>query len=39
MFVLDAGCGTGYLSRKFWEKGTKVTGIDLSEKMVLYEIL
>jgi SAM-dependent methyltransferase len=32
--VLDAGCGTGYLSRKLQEKGAKVTGVDLSEKMI-----
>ncbi|MEO8209007.1 MAG: class I SAM-dependent methyltransferase [bacterium] len=34
LFVLDAGCGTGYLSQKLREKGAKVTGIDLSEKMI-----
>lgn len=32
--VLDAGCGTGYLSRKLATKGAIVTGIDLSEKMI-----
>ena len=32
--ILDAGCGTGYLSRKLAVKGAKVTGIDLSEKMI-----
>ena len=32
--VLDAGCGTGYLSRKLAAKGAIVTGIDLSEKMI-----
>ena len=32
--VLDAGCGTGYLSRKLALKGAVVTGIDLSEKMI-----
>ncbi len=32
--VLDAGCGTGYLSRKLAEKGAKVVGVDLSPKMV-----
>lgn len=34
LFVLDAGCGTGYLSGKLHEKGAKVTGVDLSEKMI-----
>lgn len=32
--VLDAGCGTGYLSRKLHEMGASVTGVDLSEKMI-----
>ena len=32
--VLDAGCGTGYLSRKLHEHGARVTGIDISERMV-----
>ena len=32
--VLDAGCGTGYLSRKLREKGANVIGIDFSEKMI-----
>ncbi len=32
--VLDAGCGTGYLSGKLFEKGARVTGVDLSEKMI-----
>jgi ubiquinone/menaquinone biosynthesis C-methylase UbiE len=32
--VLDAGCGTGYLSRKLREKGAKVIGVDFSEKMI-----
>ena len=34
LHVLDAGCGTGYLARKLHEKGARVTGIDLSERMV-----
>lgn len=32
--VLDAGCGTGYLSRKLRDRGAVVTGIDLSERMI-----
>lgn len=32
--VLDAGCGTGYLSKKLREKGAHVTGVDFSEKMI-----
>ncbi|WP_299404551.1 class I SAM-dependent methyltransferase [Acaryochloris sp. IP29b_bin.148] len=32
--VLDAGCGTGYLSRKLNEKGAHVIGIDFSEEML-----
>src|SRR5262245_2573151 len=32
--VLDAGCGTGYLSKKFQKQGARVTGIDFSERMV-----
>ncbi|HMS66468.1 MAG TPA: class I SAM-dependent methyltransferase [Ignavibacteria bacterium] len=32
--VLDAGCGSGYLSNKLWEKGANVTGVDISEKMI-----
>ena len=32
--VLDAGCGTGYLTRKLHEAGARVTGIDLSERMI-----
>lgn len=32
--VLDAGCGTGYLSRKLAIRGAVVTGIDVSEKMI-----
>ena len=32
--VLDAGCGTGYLSRQLATQGAVVTGIDLSENMI-----
>ena len=32
--VLDAGCGTGYLSRQLHQHGARVTGIDFSEKMI-----
>ena len=32
--ILDVGCGTGEMSRMLAEMGHKVTGIDLSEKML-----
>jgi len=32
--VLDASCGTGYLSRKLSELGAHVVGVDLSDNMV-----
>lgn len=32
--VLDLGCGTGALCYTLYEKGLKVTGVDISEKMV-----
>lgn len=32
--ILDAGCGEGYLSRKLIQRGAKVTGIDIAEKLV-----
>jgi ubiquinone/menaquinone biosynthesis C-methylase UbiE len=32
--VLDAGCGTGYLSGQLHSRGALVTGIDLSERMI-----
>jgi len=32
--VLDAGCGTGYLSKQLRERGALVTGIDFSERMI-----
>lgn len=32
--VLDAGCGTGYLTRKLARRGARVVGVDLSDRMV-----
>ena len=32
--VLDAGCGTGYLSRKLHDRGAQVTGVDFSQRMI-----
>jgi len=32
--VLDAGCGTGYLARQLAARGARVTGIDLSPRMI-----
>jgi len=32
--VLDAGCGTGYLSKKLQDRGARVIGIDFSESMI-----
>ena len=32
--VLDAGCGTGYLARGLSERGARVVGIDVSERMI-----
>jgi 2-polyprenyl-3-methyl-5-hydroxy-6-metoxy-1,4-benzoquinol methylase len=32
--VLDAGCGTGYLSNKLRDQGARVMGIDFSERMI-----
>lgn len=32
--VLDAGCGTGYLTAKLRERGADVVGVDFSERMI-----
>lgn len=32
--VLDAGCGTGYLSRQLCRKGATVIGVDLASEMI-----
>lgn len=32
--VLDAGCGTGYLSRQLAAKGARIVGIDVAPKMI-----
>jgi uncharacterized protein YhfF/protein-L-isoaspartate O-methyltransferase len=32
--VLDAGCGTGYLSREMTRRGARVTGVDFSPAMI-----
>ena len=32
--VLDAGCGTGYLSAKLRDRGARVTGVDLAGRMI-----
>jgi SAM-dependent methyltransferase len=32
--VLDAGCGTGYLTKKLHDSGAHVTGVDFSNRMV-----
>ena len=32
--VLDAGCGTGYLSRKLAEGGARVIAVDAAERMI-----
>lgn len=34
--VLDAGCGTGYFSRRWREAGKSVTALDLSEGMLAH---
>ncbi len=32
--LLDAGCGEGYLSRYYAQRGAVVVGVDISEKMI-----
>jgi SAM-dependent methyltransferase len=32
--VLDAGCGTGYLTNQLHERGARAVGVDLSEEMI-----
>ena len=32
--VLDAGCGTGYLTQKLSDQGASVIGVDCSERMI-----
>ena len=32
--VLDLGCGTGMCGQEFWPLSAKITGVDLSEKML-----
>lgn len=32
--VLDAGCGLGFFSKKMYQRGALVTGIDIGEKLV-----
>lgn len=32
--LLDAGCGEGYLSRFYAAKGARVTGLDISQKLI-----
>jgi len=32
--VLDAGCGTGYLTEQLGKRGARVIGVDFSEKMI-----
>ncbi|WJV68573.1 malonyl-ACP O-methyltransferase BioC [Pectobacteriaceae bacterium CE70] len=34
--VLDAGCGTGYFSARWQQRGKAVTALDLSEEMLRY---
>ncbi|WDP91342.1 MAG: tetratricopeptide repeat protein [Desulfobacter sp.] len=32
--VLDLGCGTGMCGEAFWDRATRITGVDLSSKML-----
>jgi trans-aconitate methyltransferase len=32
--ILDLGCGTGHLTKKIWEEGAEVIGIDASPEMI-----
>src|SRR5688572_23013377 len=32
--VLDAGCGTGYLTNQLHERSARAIGVDLSEEMI-----
>ena len=32
--ILDAGCGTGYISMQLAKKGANVIGVDIAEKMI-----
>lgn len=32
--VLDAGCGTGYFTKKLHDRGARVVGVDLSDEMI-----
>ena len=32
--IIDAGCGSGYLTQKLYDLGANVVGIDFSEKMI-----
>ena len=34
LFVLDAGCGNGYLCRLLAKKGAKVVGVDISKRFI-----
>lgn len=37
--ILEVGCGNGYLSRLLAKKGAKITGVDLSQKLLDYAIV